>query len=77
MKHITLTPKAFLFLALVFFVQGFSNLAGGDYCKVLLNNKLLTEQFLYKPIALKTVLLTPSPFIILIAERQDWAAPFL
>ena len=60
MKHIILTAKAILFLVLVFFVQGFSNRPGGDYYKVLLNNKLLTEQFLYKPIALKTVSLTAS-----------------
>jgi hypothetical protein len=60
MKHIILTAKATLILVLVFFVQGFSNRAGGDYYKVLLNNKLLTEQFLYKPISLKTVSLTAS-----------------
>ncbi len=60
MKNIYLTAKAILFLVLVFFVQGFSNRAGGDYYKVLLNNKLLTEQFLYKPVTVKTVSLTPS-----------------
>lgn len=60
MKHVILTLRAILFLVSVFLVQSFSNRAGGDYYKVLLNNKLLTEQFLYKPIALKTVSLAPS-----------------
>ena len=60
MKHIHFSVNAFLFLAVVFLLQGFSNRAGGDYYKVLLNNKLITEQFLYKPITMKTLSLNSS-----------------
>jgi len=60
MKHFHFSVKAFLFLAAVVLSQGFSHRAGGDYYKVLLNNKLVTEQYLYKPVTVKTLSLNSS-----------------
>jgi len=57
MKHIFLSAKACLFFGLVVISQAFSNRAGGDYFKVLLNNQLITEQYLYKPTTIKNLAL--------------------
>ena len=60
MKQVLLSAKAFLFFGLVVLSQGFSNRAGGDYFKVLLNNQLITEQYLYKPTTIKTLSLAST-----------------
>lgn len=57
-QQFNLAARAFLILAASFFSQAFSHPSGGDYYKVLLNNKLITEQYLTKPVAMKTVSLT-------------------
>jgi hypothetical protein len=59
MKQVDMSAKIFCFLLLSFFFQAFSGPSGGDYYKVLLNNKLVTEQFLTKPVSMKTLSLTP------------------
>ena len=58
-------PKTFsvirssILLLAVLFLQAFSNKApGGDYFKVLLNGKLITEQYLTQPTAIKALSLT-------------------
>jgi hypothetical protein len=60
MKHIPTVSKILSILLMTFFLQAFSYSHGGDYYKVLLNNTLVTEQFLTKPIAMKTLVLTNS-----------------
>jgi len=60
MKQIHMTAKVFSFLLLSSFLQAFSGPSGGDYYKVLLNNQLITEQFLTKPVSMKTLSLTAS-----------------
>jgi len=52
-----------LFLALTFLLQAFApNLkpAGGDYFKVLLNNKMIAEQYLTQPVSIKSFSLSGS-----------------
>jgi hypothetical protein len=60
MKQISLSAKALVVLAIVFLSQGFSNRPGGDYFRVLLNDQLVTEQFLYKAVTIKTVSLAST-----------------
>lgn len=55
--------KGLLFLVLTFLLQAFTvNIkpAGGDYFKVLLNNKMIAEQYLTQPVAIKSLSLTSS-----------------
>ena len=60
MKQVHLAARIFLLGLIGFFFQAFSTRAGGDYFKVLLNNKLVTEQFLHKKCAVKTLSLASS-----------------
>jgi len=60
MKHISLSAKALVILTFVFLSQSFSNRPGGDYFKVLLNDQLVTEQYLYKTVTIKTFSLASS-----------------
>lgn len=53
--------KTSISLVILLFLQAFSTKApGGDYYKVLLNGKLVTEQFLTQPTAVKALSLTPA-----------------
>jgi len=60
MKQVHFAAKVFLLLLTAFFFQAFSNPSGGDYYKVLLNNKLITEQFLHKPYTVKALSLAST-----------------
>lgn len=60
MKQIHLASKILCVLLLSFFFQSFSGPNGGDYYKVLLNKKLLIEQYLTQPVSMKTISLTAS-----------------
>lgn len=60
MKQIHLAMKMLSFVLVSFFFQSFSGPNGGDYYKVLLNNKMITEQYLTKPISIKTLSLAAS-----------------
>jgi hypothetical protein len=51
--------KLVVLIVLAFFSQAFSG-KGGDYYKVLLNGKLIAEQYLTQPVRLKTLALTPA-----------------
>lgn len=53
--------KASILLMVVLFLQAFTAKApGGDYYKVLLNGKLITEQFLTQPTAIKALSLSTA-----------------
>mgnify|MGYP006951358344 FL=1 len=60
MKQIHIAAKISCFFLMSFFFQSFAGPSGGDYYKVLLNNKLVTEQFLTKPVSMKTLSLTTA-----------------
>jgi hypothetical protein len=60
MKQVHIAAKIFSLFLILFFCQSFSGPSGGEYYKVLLNNKLITEQFLTKPVSMKTLSLTAS-----------------
>lgn len=54
-----ITKVATLILAVIC-LQGFSTNGGGDYYKVLLNGRLVAEQYLTKPVALKALSLNAA-----------------
>jgi len=60
MKQIHIAAKVCCFVLASFLFQAFSGSYGGDYYKVLLNNRLITEQYLTQPVAMKTLSLTNS-----------------
>lgn len=60
MKPVHVAAKISCFVLITFFLQSFSSPSGGDYYKVFLNNRLITEQHLAKPVAMKTLSLTAS-----------------
>jgi hypothetical protein len=60
MKPVYSAAKISCLLLISFFCQSFSGPSGGDYYKVLLNNRLITEQFLTNPVSIKTLSLTAS-----------------
>jgi hypothetical protein len=60
MKPIYVAARISSFLLISFFFQAFSGPSGGDYYRVLLNNRLVAEQYLTKPVSMKTLSLTSS-----------------
>jgi len=60
MKPIYVAAKISFLVLIAFFLQSYSGPTGGDYYKVLLNNRLITEQYLAKPVAMKTLSLAAS-----------------
>jgi hypothetical protein len=60
MKPVYAPAKISCFLLISFFCQSFSGPSGGDYYKVFLNNKLITEQFLTRAVSIRTLSLTAS-----------------
>jgi hypothetical protein len=61
MKHrLYVIVKASLLMLAVICFQSFSGKSGGDYYKVLLNGRLVAEQYLTKPVALKVLSLSAA-----------------
>jgi len=53
-------PRALVLILAVLCFQSFSTNGGGDYYKVLLNGRLVAEQYLTKPVALKALSLNTA-----------------
>jgi hypothetical protein len=60
MKPIYVAAKISFLLLIGFLFQSYAGPSGGDYYKVFLNNRLITEQYLAKPVAMKTLSLAAS-----------------